>query len=50
MKTRFQAWNKAQMQWPVDIHSMADDPESKRLGALVREIKDISLAPASADT
>lgn len=32
-----------QMDWPVDIHSMADDPESKRLGDLVKQLKESSV-------
>lgn len=34
---------QVQMEWPVDIQSMADNPESKRLGHLMRQLKETSL-------
>ncbi|OAA35696.1 Zn(2)-C6 fungal-type DNA-binding domain protein [Metarhizium rileyi] len=42
---------QAQMEWPVEVTSMADDPESKRLGGLIKKLRESSLeAPSKQDT
>lgn len=39
------AMSQIQMEWPVDVHSVEDDPDVKRLGDLVQQLKTSSRTP-----
>jgi|SRR3569833_600804 len=48
-ETQASAFKQVQMEWPVQIVSIADDPELKRLGDVLKQIREVSLDESSGD-
>ena len=48
-ETQSTALRLIQMEWPVEITSMEDNPESKRLGDLVQKLSETSLEPSGSE-